>query len=248
MRQLQKVSQQLGVGLEVKKYTDPDSYREVTEFIQKENTSQQVDGVLILVSPESRLFGKRQKIMNLIVPKKDVDYLGDAYHAEYISASGGSPNQIRNDDQNIPSVCRAVLIALKKAGEVLAFSPRDSRILVVGNRGFWGQRVERTLFCRGYKQVSGIDRETKYLTKETKKSEVIITCVGIPNLIKGEMVNKGVTLVDVGLSYAIPDCIAKVVGDVEMKSVRNKAGFITPVPGGIGPLSIALVFKNLVYR
>jgi len=82
------------------------------------------------------------------------------------------------------------------------------------------------------------------IRKQTKSADIIITVCGIPNLIKSDMLKKGVVLIDAGISR-LPK--GKVAGDVDKKSVKEKAVFLTPVPDGIGPLTVALLLKNVYY-
>jgi methylenetetrahydrofolate dehydrogenase (NADP+)/methenyltetrahydrofolate cyclohydrolase len=97
----------------------------------------------------------------------------------------------------------------------------------------------------GFEKVSGVDKETTDLKFETKKADILISCVGKPGLIKNHLVKKGATVIDVGYSVNVD---GELVGDVAFDQVRKVAGFITPVPGGIGPLSTVLVFDNLVEK
>jgi 5,10-methylene-tetrahydrofolate dehydrogenase/methenyl tetrahydrofolate cyclohydrolase len=78
--------------------------------------------------------------------------------------------------------------------------------------------------------------------KEIYSSDVLISVCGCPNFIKGEMIKQGVILIDAGITRYFD---GKVVGDVNRKSVENKAAFLTPVPGGIGPLTVALLLRNV---
>ncbi|MBI2079361.1 bifunctional methylenetetrahydrofolate dehydrogenase/methenyltetrahydrofolate cyclohydrolase, partial [Candidatus Micrarchaeota archaeon] len=84
--------------------------------------------------------------------------------------------------------------------------------------------------------------KTKNIAEYTKKADILVVAVGKPNLIKEDMVKEGSVVIDVGISR-LGD---KIVGDVDFENVRNVAGFITPVPGGVGPLTVAMLLSNTV--
>ena len=86
---------------------------------------------------------------------------------------------------------------------------------------------------------------TRELREHTKKADILVVAVGKPGLIHGEDVREGVCVIDVGINRVTqPDGSRKTVGDVDFDSVREKASFITPVPGGVGPMTVAMLLKN----
>jgi len=91
--------------------------------------------------------------------------------------------------------------------------------------------------------VTVCHRETKDLSLKTKEADILCVAAGKPNLITADMVKKGVVIVDIGVN-ALPD--GRVVGDVDFEGVSKKASYITPVPGGVGPVTIAILLKNTV--
>jgi methylenetetrahydrofolate dehydrogenase (NADP+)/methenyltetrahydrofolate cyclohydrolase len=90
--------------------------------------------------------------------------------------------------------------------------------------------------------VSIVNKFTKDISFFTKKSDILICGVGRPKVVIGSMIKKGIVVVDVGISFRK----GKIIGDVDFKTVSQKAGYITPVPGGIGPLTVAFLLDNLV--
>jgi len=87
-----------------------------------------------------------------------------------------------------------------------------------------------------------VNEFTKNISSFTQKADILISGVGKPNLIQGKIIKKGVIVIDCGSAYYK----GKLVGDVDFKSVSKKAGYITPVPGGVGPLTVACLIENLV--
>lgn len=227
--QLQKVGSDLGIELQAVNLDSQTNFPVMKAFLEGQNSKNDFDGLLVQVSSKALLFDRREEIVDLVAPEKDVDYLGSRFF---------------KDRRHVPSVCQAVILAIGQAGQALSFVPGWVKVLVVGVQGFWGRRIKRTLKSQGFDYLGGIDKETANLAPLFREVDVVISCVGQPKLIKEEMIKKGAAVIDVGFSQHGD----LVVGDVDFASVKKKAGFITPVPGGIGPLSTVLVFKNLLDR
>jgi len=217
-----------GVELFVKRFSNQADLEKAASFIKKENENKKIDGLLILVSPNSTLFKKREEIINLVSLKKDIDFLRARLNTcEVAPPEAGTPRRWIG----IPSVCQAVLIAIQEASEALSFNSQKVKVLIIGNQGFWGRRIQKTLTDQKFKNIFGVDQETNDLALVTREADILISCVGKPRVIRKEMVKKGAAVIDIG-------------GDVDFSKVKRVAGFITPVPGGIGPLATILVFEN----
>jgi methylenetetrahydrofolate dehydrogenase (NADP+)/methenyltetrahydrofolate cyclohydrolase len=229
LNQTRKAALDLGVGFKSKDFGSQVSFSELTLFLERENRDKKLDFLLIQVASNAVLFRKREAVFDLVAPDKDVDFLGKTFF---------------KNKRRLPSVCRAVLTAVAEAGEHLSFYPQEAKTLVVGNQGFWGRRIQQALVNQGFSEVMGIDKETVDLASTCQEAEVLISCVGWPSLIGREMVKKGAALIDVGFSYSG----GRLVGDIDFGGMVSKAGFITPVPGGIGPLATLFLFDNLIQR
>lgn len=140
---------------------------------------------------------------------------------------------MREDSLFLTPAVRAILTALRHASDKLP-EKKEPEIVIVGAEGFVGKRTKKVLEDMDYK-VLGVDIGTKNLAKEVKKADVVISTTGSAGIIKAGMVKKGVVIIDVGAPFA----------DVD-KKVYKKASFFTPVPGGIGPVTISSLLKNLV--
>lgn len=134
---------------------------------------------------------------------------------------------MREDGPFLTPTVKAVMLAIKEAEKI-------GRVVVVGEKGFVGKKLVKVLKEMGYK-VEGVDIDTRDMEKKIKKADILISATGKPGLIKKEMIKEGAVIVDVGTPRA----------DVE-REVYEKASFITPVPGGIGPVTIACLLENLV--
>jgi len=118
---------------------------------------------------------------------------------------------------------------------------KGKKVSIIANSDIFGKTLAKVLECRGAK-AEVIKADNKNLKEKTLKSDILITAVGKPNFIKKEIIKKGAVIIDIGITKEGK----KVFGDVYFEDVKDKAGFITPVPGGVGPLTIAMAFKNTV--
>ncbi len=139
---------------------------------------------------------------------------------------------LRSDSQFLHPTSKAVIDILKFAEKGLEVSPKT--VCVVGATGMVGTPLVKELRIEGYEVVE-CDTKTSNLKEKTLKVEVLISTTGIPNLIDKNMVKKDAIVIDVGSPK----------GDIE-KGVEKKASFITPVPGGVGPVTISALLENLI--
>lgn len=138
---------------------------------------------------------------------------------------------LQEDSPFIPATVKAILVALSFAKVVLP----ESKVAVVGATGMVGKPLIRVLQEKGAK-VKEIDIETEDMWYQTKNADIVISCAGKHNLIVGDQIKEGAVVIDVGSPG----------GDVEFESVRAVASFLTPVPRGIGPLTVACLLENVV--
>jgi methylenetetrahydrofolate dehydrogenase (NADP+)/methenyltetrahydrofolate cyclohydrolase len=130
----------------------------------------------------------------------------------------------------------------KAVGYILRESPRgqitESQVVVVGAGGFEGSRIVKYLRNLGFNHILGCDKKTKDLSKETRLTNILISATGQPGLIHGDMIKEGAVIIDVGSPQ----------GDVVTSEILPKASFISPVPGGVGPVTIACLLENLLLK
>lgn len=140
---------------------------------------------------------------------------------------------LRENSKFLPATVKAVLQIIKVAkGEVKS---DFENAVVVGASGMVGKPLAEILSDLGYKVIK-CDINTKDLSSKTLTADLLISATGVPNLIKGDMVKSGVAVIDVGSPK----------GDVKFEEVSKKAAFITPVPGGVGPVTIVSLLENLI--
>jgi len=214
------------VGIDTHIYRCPQNIpeKEILETIDCLNNDKLIDGVLVqLPLPEGF---DTDKIVKAMDPKKDVD----RFHPDNIKTLMSSC-----DDNMLPPVPGTVLEILKSINCDLA----DKQICLVVNSDIFGRSLAKVLECRGAK-VKIVKADDKNLGEKTNKADILITAVGQPKLIKEEMVKKDAVVIDVGITKVKE----KICGDVDFENVKKIASFITPVPGGVGPLTIAMLFRN----
>jgi methylenetetrahydrofolate dehydrogenase (NADP+)/methenyltetrahydrofolate cyclohydrolase len=167
-----------------------------------------------------------QSILNSVPSEKDVDVL----------SARSLGNFFVGKSVVVPPVVGAIQLLLKEYG----IEYQSKRIAVIGAGMLVGKPVAAWLLNEKI-SFSVVDIHSPDISAFTKEADVIISGVGKPGLITGDMVGEGVIIVDAGTS----EVGGKLSGDVDFDSVSKKASFITPVPGGVGPLTVAMIFKNL---
>lgn len=200
--------------------------KKVKEAVLKLNKSQLVSGIIIQLPLPKTLKKFQDEIFQLINPEKDIDCL--------TPTNLGQLNSRKDAMQ--PAVVRACLETLAR----YEIGLKSKTVLVLG----WGQVVGKPLTPALLHQGATVivcHEFTKNLNLLTKKADIIISAVGKPAVLNGKMVKSGVIALDVGSSFRS----SKIVGDFEMTSMQKKAGLITPVPGGIGPVTVAMVAQNV---
>lgn len=198
--------------------------KEILDKIKELNEDLKVNGILVQLPLPKSL--DVDKIISAISPKKDVD----GFHLENRSLlKSGNPHFY-------PVLPLAIFQALASAS--LDF--QDKKISAIVNSDLFGNTLQDFFGTKKIK-LSVFKRDSIDFS-ETKNSDIIISVCGCPGLIKGEFIKEGVILIDAGLSYTEDD---RVLGDVDKDSVAKKASFLTPPVGGIGPLTVAFLLKNV---
>jgi methylenetetrahydrofolate dehydrogenase (NADP+) / methenyltetrahydrofolate cyclohydrolase len=220
-----RVADRLGILADVKKFSADVSQGEAVSKIS-EIISEGYDGIVIQLPLPDQL--DAQAVLNCVPPELDVDVLGD----------GAKELFARGDLRRIPPVARAV-------SEILDFyqvSLDNKKIVVVGNGKLVGMPIAAML---GLKKVPFqiIDKNTSedVILSCLKSADIVISGAGSPCLVKPEMVKDGVVLIDAGTS----EQAGKLVGDID-PACAEKASLMTPVPGGVGPVTVACLFANLL--
>jgi methylenetetrahydrofolate dehydrogenase (NADP+) / methenyltetrahydrofolate cyclohydrolase len=217
------------------------SLNELLNLVKNLNNDERVNGILIFM-PLPRHIDTR-KVMNAIAPEKDVDGQG-SISVGRLSADE-STTQLFEPGFTLPS--KSTFLPCTPYGvmrllEHYDIDPKGKKTVVVGKSLAVGKPLAMMLLVKEA-TVTVCHRETKDLGAETRQADILCTATGRPGLITGDMVKEGAVVVDIGINV-LPN--GHTVGDVDFSAVAKKASLITPVPGGVGPVTIAIVLKNTV--
>jgi len=215
------------VGIYFHKYIFPADCpeKQILETINFLNQDKDIHGIIIQL-PLPKKFNTN-KIIKVVIPEKDVD----GFHPLNLTKLASGKPRI------IPPTAQAVLALLELTKENL----NNKKIIILAKSEIFAKPIKYILEQRGLKVKLILFKEKKW-SKKIIKADVLIVALGQPNLIKKEMIGQNTIIIDVGTNY-IKD---KLFGDVDFEDVKNKASWITPVPGGVGPLTVAFLLKNLI--
>ena len=214
----EKEAVKVGIDTHTYRMDSSISEKEVLIAIDCLNADNLVDGILVQL-PLPKKFNT-DKIIDRIDFTKDVD----RFHQKNL-----------NDKEIISPVYSSVLEVLAS----IKYELKDKAVGIVYNSPIFGESLAKILSSKGAK-VDLIQSEDKELGKKISQVDVLITAVGKPLFIKKDMIKEGVAIIDIGITK-VGD---KVLGDVDSVDIKDKASYLTPVPGGIGPMTIAGLFKN----
>ncbi|EGW34600.1 mitochondrial C1 tetrahydrofolate synthase precursor [Spathaspora passalidarum NRRL Y-27907] len=206
---------------------------ELLEEIEKLNKDPKVHGILIQLPLPKHI--DETLITNSVVTDKDVDGF-DHYNVGQLSKKGGVPIFK-------PCTPNGIIELIKTTGIQL----RGKNAVVIGRSDIVGTPVA-TMLRNEDCTVTICHRYTKNLPEIVGQADIVVAAVGIPEYVKGDWVKEGAVVIDVGINYkADPNSPngKKLVGDVDYDEVVKKAGFITPVPGGVGPMTVAMLCSNV---
>lgn len=197
---------------------------ELLKLIDELNNDPKVSGILCQLPVPKHI--NEQAIINAINPKKDVD----AFHPVNVGKI------MTGDYDFVPCTPAGVMELIKESG----IDVNGKECVVVGRSNIVGKPMSMLLLHKNG-TVTICHSRTQNLAEKTKKADILVAAVGIPNFITGDMIKEGAVVIDVGINRIAPK---QLVGDVEFESAEKVAGAITPVPGGVGPMTIAMLMKN----
>lgn len=218
---------QAGIKFDLIKLPAKTSQKKLEDTIKELNADKDVTGILLQLPLPTHL--NSSKALNCIDPEKDVDGLTDINLGRLFV---GDTNGL------IPCTPRGimVLLGLNKIDLV------GKNVAMIGRSNLVGKPLS-LLLTQANATVTLCHTKTQNLSEITKKSDIVITAVGKRNFITADMIKKGAVVVDVGINRNEQ---GKVCGDVDFVKVSKKASAITPVPGGVGPMTITMLMNNLV--
>ncbi len=223
VRNKEKISKEVGISSSVIKYSKDVSEDEILKKIIELNNDKNVSGILVQLPLPDQI--SKEKVINSIDPLKDVD--------------GFSPTNVGNlasgYDAIVPCTPLGCLMLLKKVEKNLS----GKHAVIIGRSNLNGKPIAQLLLKENC-TVTITHSKTKNLKEKCLKADILIAAVGVANLVKKDWVKDGSIIIDVGINKQGD----KIVGDVSFEEVKDKAKAITPVPGGVGPMTIACLLKN----
>ncbi len=230
-----KKCQELGIHSEkiVLDASCPES--ELIHIIEQLNTRPEIHGILVQSPPPKHI--DEARVVEAIAPFKDVD----CFHPENVG------RMLLGDSSGfLPCTPWGVMALLERSG----VSPAGKRAVVIGRSNIVGKPMAALLMQKGSDATVTIcHSKTKDMEAICKEADIIVAALGKPEFLKASMVKEGVVVIDVGINR-VADASkpkgGKLVGDVAFEEVARKASMITPVPGGVGPMTIAMLMKNAV--
>ena len=221
---------------ETYKMSKDSSEVEILDLIDKLNNDSRIHGILVQLPLPSHLDSK--KILNKVKPSKDVDGF---HHLNLGSLFEGNPNFI-------PCTPNGIIQIL----DYYKIETSGKHVVVIGRSNIVGKPMFALLaqkFKVGNATVTMCHTGTKDTSYYTKQADIVIAAVGVPEMLNSDMIKEGACLIDVGINRVEDNSSDKgyrLVGDIDIKSVMGKASSITPVPGGVGPMTITMLLYNTV--
>lgn len=206
----------------------PDSVNqgELLALIDDLNADERVDGILVQLPLPTHI--DTETIIERILPDKDVD----GFHPYNIGRLTLRMPLLR------PCTPRGVITLLESTGQPI----KGQDALVVGASNHVGRPMGLELLLAGA-TVTTCHRFTRDLATHVGRADIVIVAVGKPGIVKGEWIKPGAIVIDIGINRTVE---GKLVGDVDFAAARQRAGWITPVPGGVGPMTVATLLENTV--
>jgi len=220
------------VGIDYRLHRLPDGagYDDIAGRILLLNTEEDVRAIMLHLPLPAGV--DHERIQALIAPEKDVE--------------GVNPANIGNVVYGRRSLVPCTALASVEMIESTGVELRGARCVIVGASNIVGKPIA-VLLMRAEATVVSTNKVTKNLAELTRSADVLVAAAGVPGLIRGDMVKPGAVVVDVGINRVTgPDGKGLTVGDVAFEEARTVAGWISPVPGGVGPMTVAMLLRNTV--
>ena len=219
----EKSAREVGINSEIIRYPKNVGEKDILKKIEELNKNDEISGILVQLPLPSQI--SKEKIINAINPSKDVD--------------GFNPINVGNlssgYDSIVPCTPLGCLLLIKKIEPNLA----GKHAVIIGRSNLNGKPMAQLLLKENC-TVTIVHSKTNDLQNECLKADILVAAVGVPNLIKKDWVKKNAIVIDVGINKVGE----KIVGDVNFDELKDNVKAITPVPGGVGPMTIACLLKN----
>jgi methylenetetrahydrofolate dehydrogenase (NADP+)/methenyltetrahydrofolate cyclohydrolase len=229
-----RACERVGFESTLVKLSSTTSEAELLKKIKELNENENLDGYIVQLPLPKHM--DEQKILMAIDPEKDVD--------------GFHPSNFGKMALEMETFLPATPFGIMELLERYKVETSGKHTVVIGRSHIVGRPISILMSRKGYPgdaTVTLTHSRTKNIEEYTKNADIIITALGIPNYLKADMVKEGVVVIDVGITRVDDAAHPKgyvITGDVDFMAVSKKSSFITPVPGGVGPMTIAMLLKN----
>ena len=216
------------VGIFSKSYDLPETMEEhaLLALIDELNADETIDGILVQLPLPKHI--RSEAVIERIKPEKDVD--------------GFHPYNVGRLCQRIPTLRACTPYGVMKLLETTGIDLHGKHAVIVGASNIVGRPMSLELLLAGA-TVTVTHRFTKDLESHVRQADILVVAVGKPHLVPGEWVKQGAVVIDVGINRID----GKLVGDICFEAAECRAAYITPVPGGVGPMTVAMLMNNTLY-
>jgi methylenetetrahydrofolate dehydrogenase (NADP+)/methenyltetrahydrofolate cyclohydrolase len=221
-----KACEEVGIYSELKRYPETITEDELLGEIKRYNKADNIDGILVQLPLPNHI--SEHKVIETISPEKDVD----GFHPINVG------RMVTGQESFLSCTPYGVVEMIKYKNIPIS----GKHVVIVGRSNIVGKPAA-LLFLRENATVSVCHSKTPNLSDITKQADILVVAVGRAGLISAEDVKKGAVVIDVGMNR---NEAGKLVGDVAFDSVKEKASYITPVPGGVGPMTITMLLANTI--
>ena len=228
LKSQKKGCEEVGIDYQVQQLPQEISEKELVEFIRGKNQDDKITGIILQMPLPQQI--NAEKVQEAIDPSKDVEGVNPQNMGLLFYGWPGL----------VPCTALAVMELIKSTGT----SIKGKQVTLVGHSSLVGKPLTLLLLSSPFDSATTTvcHIATRDLAANTRRAEILIVAVGKPGLIKGDMIKEGAIVIDVGINRVE----GKIVGDVVFEEAKEKASLITPVPGGVGPVTAAMLLKNTV--
>ena len=227
VRMIKKKCRELDIYSRIRKYKGDVQEKEIIKEIEELNKDEGISGIIIQMPMPKHI--NMEKVCNTIDRRKDIEGV----------------NQI-----NVGKVCQGIegyvpctALACIKLIEKYDINVRGMEIVIIGSSNIVGKPLGMMLLNRGA-TVTLCHKDTKDIIKHTREADMIIACCGVQKLVKRDWIMGGVIIIDVGIN----ESGGEIVGDVDYENIKDRCKYITPVPGGVGPMTVMMLMYQLMNK
>lgn len=232
----ERTCEELGIYSDDNRLPDDTAQEDLIALVNKMNNDPKINGILVQLPLPKHL--DEGEVLLAIDPDKDVD----GFHPTNIG------KMVAGQKAFLPCTPHGVIQLLQRSGVTI----EGAEVVIVGRSNIVGKPLANMLIQKapgGNATVTVCHTRTKDLANHTRRADIVVAAAGRPNTITADMVKDGVVVIDVGVNR-VEDATKKrgyrLVGDVDFEAVKEKASLITPVPGGVGPMTITMLMYNTV--